>query len=205
MGNFNGVDYDYSNYNNYLVEKKSQYFKSAISKNPLVINKANNLNKLMKNNYNFGFDLSPLKGSLTIEKLNPPNINKASNRTVHGNNPINETNFERLSNNYNFNNTKGNVNPFTLNSSKENSIRNENNNNLQNQNRNSNNFQKSRISKNNQEFSNNKNNNYINSNRENINKKENDSANIKLVVVQNRSISNKDVINVSQNDYNQNR
>jgi hypothetical protein len=96
------------------MEKKSKQLKSSMTKNALLnYNQNKHINKLEKNNKNFGFDLNPLKGSLTIEKLDTPARNKTSNQNLNANITLNIYN---KANNF--------VNPFNLNGSKENKLNN---------------------------------------------------------------------------------
>lgn len=76
---------EYSKYNQYSIEKKNNYFKSSIGKNSLNnMNKPTNFNKISKSNFNFGTDSSPLKGSMTIQKVHTSQINKDPNKNILG-------------------------------------------------------------------------------------------------------------------------
>lgn len=173
---------EYSHMNNYSVEKKNQYFKSSIGKNALIISKQNQINKLVKNN-NFNFDMTPLKNSLTIEKINTPTRNKLSNKTVQGKAFDNDV-WDKLNNN----NARGNVNPFTLNNNKD------NNNFAINFNReNSKNYNKFENENNNEDEK-----KYFVNDNNNIKEE-------KSFINKRKSISNKEIANVNDNNYDQSK
>lgn len=98
---------------NFSKENKIKFFKPLIGKNALLPNNKLNIyanNKIGKNNFNLSVDMSPLKNSITIEKLNKPAQNKPSN-----NQSLNR--FNNTTNNNNNIIMKGGsiVNPFNLN------------------------------------------------------------------------------------------